>query len=403
MTSSLGFVYWWLAARTFPQEAVGVAAAYNSAAMLLASIGSLGIGALLVSEVPQREMHRDALVATGLLIAATGGAALAVITAVLVPDVISPDTALSGRDVTVFGLGVGLTAIVSVADQLFIGMLQGNVQLRRNTVFAVSKLLALAGVGAAQLERRGNTLYATWVIGILVSLIPLTRRISGGSRLSFPPLPLHLIRHLAPAALAHHALNLELQAPTLVLPLAVAATLGATATAHYYTASMIAGLLFVGPGALANVLFAVGAKSPVEMRAKLPFTIGLSLAGGTAGAIVLAVGAERILLLFGPQYIQATTALRLFALAVFPYIVKNHYVSIARAQRRTATAAVTCGIGAALEIAFAVGGLAASGLTGLMVGWLAALVLEAIFFAPNVYRVATASLGGTYPRAEARE
>src|SRR5881275_3639940 len=54
VTSVLGFVYWWLAARQFPPEAVGFASAAISAMMLLATICILGLGTLLVGELPRQ-------------------------------------------------------------------------------------------------------------------------------------------------------------------------------------------------------------------------------------------------------------------------------------------------------------------------------------------------------------
>lgn len=52
ITAGLGFVYWWLAARQFPQEAVGFASALISAMSLLGTLGMVGMGTLLIGEFP---------------------------------------------------------------------------------------------------------------------------------------------------------------------------------------------------------------------------------------------------------------------------------------------------------------------------------------------------------------
>src|ERR1700730_6720585 len=52
-TAVLGFVYWWFAARNFPAEAVGFAAAAVSMMNFLALVSELGMGTLLMGEVPR--------------------------------------------------------------------------------------------------------------------------------------------------------------------------------------------------------------------------------------------------------------------------------------------------------------------------------------------------------------
>ena len=54
VTSSLGFVYWWLAAQLFSPEAVGLASAAISAMTLLATISIFGLGTMLIGELPRQ-------------------------------------------------------------------------------------------------------------------------------------------------------------------------------------------------------------------------------------------------------------------------------------------------------------------------------------------------------------
>src|SRR5450755_2457620 len=55
VTSALGFVYWWLAARLFSPEAVGLASASISAMTLLSTISLVGLGSLLINELPRQQ------------------------------------------------------------------------------------------------------------------------------------------------------------------------------------------------------------------------------------------------------------------------------------------------------------------------------------------------------------
>ena len=53
-TSVLGFMFWWVAARYFSPEAVGLASAAVSAMSLLAGIAVFGLGTLLLTELPRQ-------------------------------------------------------------------------------------------------------------------------------------------------------------------------------------------------------------------------------------------------------------------------------------------------------------------------------------------------------------
>ena len=67
LTSAFGFVYWWLAAHTFPPEAVGIASATVSAMVLLGSVGVLGFGTMLIGELPRQPGREKTLISTALI------------------------------------------------------------------------------------------------------------------------------------------------------------------------------------------------------------------------------------------------------------------------------------------------------------------------------------------------
>lgn len=54
VTSGLGFAFWWVAARIFSTEAVGLASATISTMTLLGSFSILGLGTLLMGELPKQ-------------------------------------------------------------------------------------------------------------------------------------------------------------------------------------------------------------------------------------------------------------------------------------------------------------------------------------------------------------
>ena len=392
VTAGLGFVYWWIAARVFPTAAVGLASASIAAMVLLATLSGMGLGTVLIGELPRHRGKGGALLTTALLVAGAAGGALGVLFATVAPY-LSGDLEPLARgysSIGLFALGSAVTSITLVLDQALIGLLRGAVQFWRNAISAVIRLGALALAGIWLAERGGLTIYGTWVIGELTSLagIAAFAALTGAGGNGFRP-EWVVLKGLRRTALAHHALNLALQAPSLALPVVVTAVLSAASNASFYIAWMIGGFAFVGPVALTTVLYAVGAAAPSALPQKVRFTLRLSLVIAALANGVLFIGAGRVLLWFGDAYAdQAGWALRILALGAFPLIIKDHYVAVCRISGRVTAAALVSAAGACLALGMAAFGAAIGGLTGLSLGWTAAVCIEAAFMARAVTRAA---------------
>src|SRR5437879_4167045 len=68
VTTSLGFAYWWLAARRFPPETVGISSAAISAMTLLGLFCMLGLGTLLIGELPRQPDSQAPLISAALIV-----------------------------------------------------------------------------------------------------------------------------------------------------------------------------------------------------------------------------------------------------------------------------------------------------------------------------------------------
>jgi O-antigen/teichoic acid export membrane protein len=356
---------------------------------LLGTFGMLGLGTLLTGELPRRAQDRASLLATALMSAAGAGLVLGLVFAVVAPGPLGLET-FAGRPgaLLLFASGVALTAMTMVIDQAMIGLLRGGIQLRRNIVFAVSKLLLLAMVAVATLETAGEAIYATWVAGLGISLGWLTLAAwREGARLHHCRPHWKLFREWRRPAIEHHFLNLALQAPGLVMPLVVTATVSVTASAYWYTASLIAGFLAYGAIALTLALYAVALRDEARLAEALRFTLRLAFGVILAANVILTFGSHLILSVFGSEYAaNAATVLRIQGIFVCLMIIKDHYIAIARIRGRILRAGMLCAGGASLEIGLAAAGGVWKGLTWVAVGALAALAVEVCVMSPAVLR-----------------
>ena len=175
VTSSLGFVYWWLATHEFSPQVVGLGSASISAMMLIGTFCLMGLGTLLITELPRQPEQAGSLISTALIVVCVVGACAGTLFALVAPLISVNFSSLSSNISTIllFALGVSLTSITMVLDQALIGLLKGNVQLWRNGLFALGKLIVLFLVSHLFLGKEETTIYATWVVGNVVSLLPL--------------------------------------------------------------------------------------------------------------------------------------------------------------------------------------------------------------------------------------
>jgi O-antigen/teichoic acid export membrane protein len=388
---ALGFVYWWFAARQFPPEIVGLAAAAISVMMLLGGISILGLGTLLMGELPRQPGKEGSLISAALMVVGGVGGGVGIMFALVAPFVSANFQVLraSGKDVVLFAIGVSLFAIASVVDDAVVGLLQSMLLLWRNALFVVAKLVALFVVSLWLSHATGLTIYATWVIGNALSLVALAGFVvlkRGWSVRSCLP-QWGLLRKLGPVALQHYITNLILQAPNLLLPVLVTALLSASANAWFYVSWMVASCAISVTYALTLILYAMSSAEPAALAHKMRSTLSLALVTCMLANCLLLFGTKQILGLFGHTYVeQATWSLHILGLGAFPFIIKSHYIAACRVQGRLAHAMLLIAAGAFLELGGAALGAHLGGLLGLSIGFDVAECVESLLMVRTVYK-----------------
>lgn len=401
VTSGLGVAFWAVAARLLSPESVGYGSATVSAMTLLGTVGMLGLGTLLMGELPRRTQGRPGLISAALLAAAAGSLLLALLFAVLASTLYDGFEWMTGSVelALLFCLGVSATAVTLVLDQATIGLLQGSLQFWRNVAFSVAKLAILLGaVFLVGEDRYGTVITASWLLGILASVVVvawLIRR-RGASVLHRP----HLmgLKRLGRQTLAHTWLNLAFQVPRLLLPVLVAVSISASANSSFYIVWMLAGVLYMLPTQLSTVLFAVASAEPERLASQVRLTLKLSVALGLPAMLVLGGGASWVLSIFGPTYAEsASVPLQLLVLGYLPLVPKVHYVAVCRATGRLLLAAAVMTAAAALEITATLVGGQLAGVTGVCAALLLSFVVEAIIMLPVVWRAAVPRVSAAQP------
>ncbi len=391
--SGLGFAFWWVAAREFLPEDVGFASAAISAMTLLGSLCMLGLGTLLIRELPRQQGKEESLISPALILVGVIGGCAGILFAIFVPYVSADLQPLSAsiQDIALFTVGVSLTAVTLVLDQALIGLLRGDLQLWRNSLLAGIKLVALFVASSLVSQRVGLTIYATWAIGNTLSIAALAGfAVLKGKWTGRIYLPhLGLLRKLGPLALQHHILNLLLEGPGQALPVLVTVLLSATMNAWFYVSFLLTDIVYFIPYALVMALYAVSSTQPGALARKARLTLGLAVVSCVLANCVLLFDSEQLLGIFGQSYAeQSIWSLRFLGLGSFPFIIKFHYVAIRRIQDRITDALLPIMTGALLEVGAAALGARLGGISGLSLGWITAVCVEAMFMFRMVYQTA---------------
>ena len=392
VTSLLGLVYWAIAARQSSVADVGIAGAAVALMQLLGTVGMLGLGTLLIAELPKVGVSgsRRQLVRSALAVAGLASAAIGAVTAVALGATGSASLAslASPPNVIDFAIGTGLTGLTMVLDQAVLVVGRSRLQLERNTLASIAKIVALIALGLAG-RTSGMDIFLAWTIGNLVSLglVLIRCRVRESGARTGRLIDFGVIRGLARSAASHHALNLMLQAPILLLSVVVAVVLTAEDNGYFSTARSIAGFVFVLPFSVTIALFAAASGRADELVARMKFTIPFGLAASLVADVVLFPLGPTVLSAFGHSYsVEALTTLRVLALAGLPFVVKDHFVALRRVQNRTGNAAMAALLGAAFELVSAVIGAKVDGTVGLCAFWVGALTVEAIVLGVAILR-----------------
>jgi O-antigen/teichoic acid export membrane protein len=390
VASVIGFAYWALAARLFSRQAVGYGSAAVSAMTLLGTIGMLGLGTVLIAELPRRRA-RASLVAAALLASCVGSLILGLGFDLLAPHFSARFNHVSGTvgQAALFAAGVALTGVTLVFDQATIGLLRGGLQLTRNILFAAVKLLILPVTAFILHTRFGVGITLSWVTGMALSVVPVAAWLRFKGTQVLPRPDWGVLRGLGTTAVAHSWLNLSILVPRSLMPVLVTVIVSPTANAAFYAAWMLSGFLYLVPTHLATVLFAVVSADPQVIARKLRFTLRVSAVIGLAGMAALGLGAHLMLSLFGASYArEATFTLWLLVIGYLPTVPKMHYIAVCRAAGRIPRAAAVLTTAAGAEVAAAVLGGRADGLDGLSLALVAVFFLEGLVTTPSVVRAA---------------
>ncbi len=337
VTSALGAVYWFVAARRYDPAAVGIGSSLVAATTLLAGMANLGFKNGLLRFMPTAGHGSHTLMWRSYALAA-GCAAIAGTVFLIGVNVWAPQLGFlraSGVSVEAFIITLMAWAIFVLQDSVLVGIGKAGWVPLENTAFSLLKIAAL--VALATISSQWG-IFLSWALPtvalVAIVNVAIVRRL----------LPEHAARPtLVPPtgfgavlrfSLADHVAALLWLATVDGLALVVLGRSGPSDAAFYYLSAQIAYGLYVLSGCIGAALVAEAAREPTRLAdlnqraARQAFGLVLP-----ATAAVL-VAAPLLLRIFGQEYERnATPLLRLLALSAIPYTVTSIILSGARVRK----------------------------------------------------------------------
>jgi len=335
-TSAIGFVFWTLAAHKYSASTVGLFSGLTSGAGLLAAIAALGLPITMTRHIAGTEKPGE-LVISAITIIVTAGTSLCLVTVIFLGPHLPAALHIGQRSKMMIFLLTALvvfTAVGSTLDAGLVAVRSSRFILIKNLIGSTVRLAAmlmLAVLGA-------SGLFISFALGLglatVLSGIGLSWRVSGRRAVSRAfRVPWRELSNISRTYLATVIGIL----PLTVVPIEVLVVRGATETARFSIAFLIAGLLNYIPSTMGQVLFAEIARGEVTLGKQLRkarYAVYRLLLPSIA---IVLIAAPFVLRLFGDAYAaQATGCLRVLALSALPaggtYLVD----SILIARDRTA-------------------------------------------------------------------
>jgi O-antigen/teichoic acid export membrane protein len=367
-TGALGIVYWLLMARLYPTADVGRATALYAAMNLIAALTALNFNGLLIRFIPQAGRLTGRFIVRAYSVSAAASVGFSVLFLVTAGWWGRSYSVLRHPVVgVVFAVSVVAWAVFTLQDSVLVGLRSAYWVLVENSSFGVVKIGLLVVLVAALPDHLG--IYVSWMLPVFVAvpivnalifgrLVPMHRQRSGGGH------ALNM-RQIKRFVAGDYPGALFLLASAGLVPVIVAARVGARQEAYFYMAWIIASMVDMIAINMGMSLTVEGATDPAALadnvRRALRRMASLLVPCAAAVALLAPFG----LRLFGPGYAgHGAEVLELLAVATLPRAAIEVYLGALRAQSRTTVVAVVQGVRAVLML----------GLTFMLTGTIGAAV-----------------------------
>lgn len=342
LAAAVGFLYWLMAARLYPDAVVGVNSAIISTIIFMATLAELSFKSAMIRFVPRAGRNTPRLIGGALVINLSIAFLISLFLVTVGRYIPLTSSLLENVDLAPGWLILATTtwSIFYIQDGILIGMRQSKWVLFKNIFLSISKLVLLVAFFRVFLD---YGLVTSWFITVPFLVLLFLYLIF------FRFMPKHFEMDTAgtkpitrgelfKSITGDHVGTLLAETSTRLLPLLVLHLLGQSFTAYYYQGWNVASTLYLLATSMTNS-FTVEASADMQQLALNSRRILRQMATLLIPAVAaLWLATPLILRLFGANYaLQSVGLLRWLALATIPYIITTWLLSYARILAKVKT------------------------------------------------------------------
>jgi len=384
----LGFIFWFVAARRFNTESVGLSSALISAVTLLAFIAGLGMDDGIIRFLPSA-VDKDKFVNNILTLTGITGIIISAIFILGIPFWSPALTIIHENPVyaVAFTVLVTISVYYAMLGAVCISYKRADFQLTRSLILNLGKLLILTVV-ASILGRLGilfswGTAMTLATIFCMLYLLPkLIRGYRPGLKLE-KKINEEMIRF----SLTNYLSGALWSMPLWILPLMIINILGATSTAQFFIGQSVGAILVAIPSAISTSIYAEGSNKIESLKKNVKRGILLIALLLIPSEIILLVFGGFILSLFGSDYTTAGIfTLRCIALSAIPFSITFLYLTVSQVEKHLLQIIWICGSIAFGILVFGYVFLKIMGINGAAIAWLVTHTIVALVVTPFLFK-----------------
>jgi len=335
--SLLGFAFWGLATRFFSEEIIGYSSAIISAATYLTILGLMGMNFSIVYFLPKSKNPNN-LINTSLTVPILISISIAGVF-LLGIKTFSPALSFITSNTPFTICFIGLVALSTLYAQL-----QGVFVAKRQTKYAFFKSIIFTGLRIpllyviAHLGLSSLGIVLNWTLSVLIAvaicLIIFLPKIQSSYKV-LPNIDKKELKGTWKYNWASYTSNLMAFAPVYILPMLVVNLKGPEENAYFYITWMVATILFGISASASQSLFAESIADSKALISNVRKTAKYIALLTTIGLVILFLGGQKILAIFGESYvINSLSLLKILAVSSIPVGVVYIYTSILRVTNR---------------------------------------------------------------------
>ena len=314
-----GFVFWFLVAKLYTSDQVGVASTLVAAMNFITYVALLGFNTTFIRFLPTSK-KRSKQIDTGLILVMIAGLLISLGYA-LIASHYTPDLRVLTHHwyyTLGFALLVAFYSVNLLTDSIYVAYRSTKYKLLFSGIIAGTLQLLFAFMLHPM---RSFGIFASYgiagFVAMLLSILLLITKFSYKPRFVIDG---ETLKEVVSYSSSNYVANLLNILPTMLLPMIIINKLGASAAGYFYLAFMMGTLLFTIAYAVSQTMFAEGSYNSQHLFDLLKKSLKIVFAVMVPASLIMAIFGPIVLQLYGKEYAEGARSTVIILAATGPFV-----------------------------------------------------------------------------------